>query len=423
MVPTCIGAICGAGDAPVGTPISMQTLGDCQEVQCNGNGGTQIVADPGDPFDDGEQCTINACDGGMPTTAPAPAGDSCTEGTGQLCDGSGVCVECLAPTDCASLVCDAGVCLAAACDDGVENGGETDTDCGGPCNGCPFGGVCAVGTDCQSGVCTSNVCQAACGDGSVDGLEQCDDGNADGFDGCSATCVVEADHVLLSEVKRQPTSDEFIEIHNPTNAAIDLTNYYLADYNTYYLITTAAGAPVASDFRVRFPAGTMIGPHAFLVVSLESATSFFTAFGFYPDLDFSAADANAPDMLGQFGASSGLTDTGEMVVLFAWDGVSPLVVDVDYMNYTNTAAATDKTGLSFGGQTYLNDTPIASQIAAAGSTLSMHRCDTAESTEVQPGNGIDGADQTSENGLLAWKSTSAMALPSPKAAPPAGFCP
>jgi hypothetical protein len=229
--------------------------------------------------------------------------------------------------------------------------------------------------------------------------------------------------VLLSEIKRQPTGDEFIEIHNPTSAAIDLTSYYLADYNTYYLITTAAGPPVASDFRVRFPAGTMIGPHAFLVVSLESATTFFTTFGFYPDFDLSAADANAPDMLGQFGATSGLTDASEMVVLFTWDDVSPLVVDVDYMNYVNTTAATDKTGLSYGGQTYLNDTPIASQIPAGGSTFSMHRCDTAEATETQPGNGIDGDDQTSENGLLAWKATSAAAPPSPKAAPPAGFCP
>jgi hypothetical protein len=32
----------------------------------------------------------------------------------------------------------------------------------------------------------------------------------------------------------------------------------------------------------------------------------------------------------------------------AWDDVSPLVVDVDYINDVNTTAATDKTGLSYG---------------------------------------------------------------------------
>ena len=34
------------------------------------------------------------------------------------------------------------------------------------------------------------------------------------------------DHLLLCEAVVTPTSDEFIEIHNPTDAPIDLTNYY-----------------------------------------------------------------------------------------------------------------------------------------------------------------------------------------------------
>src|SRR5262249_14488859 len=57
------------------------------------------------------------------------------------------------------------------------------------------------------------------------------------------------DHLLISELIVQPDSAEMIEIFNPTNAAIDLSDYYLADRNDYYRVadstwdpTTATGA-------------------------------------------------------------------------------------------------------------------------------------------------------------------------------------
>ena len=37
----------------------------------------------------------------------------------------------------ASQVCQGGVCQAPSCSDGVQNGLETGTDCGGPCPACP----------------------------------------------------------------------------------------------------------------------------------------------------------------------------------------------------------------------------------------------------------------------------------------------
>jgi len=47
------------------------------------------------------------------------------------------------------------------CSDGVQNGNETDVDCGGPtCPKCTEGKHCSVATDCATGVCTGGVCVA-----------------------------------------------------------------------------------------------------------------------------------------------------------------------------------------------------------------------------------------------------------------------
>jgi len=90
-----------------------------------------------------------------------PICPTCT--TGQMCG---------APSDCFSMICDAGTCNAPGCGDGVLNGRETDLDCGGDCLGCPIGGACAVGSDCETGVCSGGVCQApTCTDGVANGLE------------------------------------------------------------------------------------------------------------------------------------------------------------------------------------------------------------------------------------------------------------
>ena len=75
-------------------------------------------------------------------------------------------VSCSTGTDCTSLVCADGLCLAPTCDDGVKNATETGTDCGGSCAPCGTGQGCAGPSDCVSLVCTSQLCVAAsCGDG------------------------------------------------------------------------------------------------------------------------------------------------------------------------------------------------------------------------------------------------------------------
>jgi cysteine-rich repeat protein len=59
-------------------------------------------------------------------------------------------------------------CTAATCSDGVANGDETDTDCGGSCDACEVGEGCRDTRDCTDVVCDlrRNVCAApSCTDG------------------------------------------------------------------------------------------------------------------------------------------------------------------------------------------------------------------------------------------------------------------
>jgi hypothetical protein len=70
---------------------------------------------------------------------------------------------CTSGTQCPSGVCLASVCQAPTCTDGVQNGAETGTDCGGgSCPGCATGGGCFLTSDCQTGGCSGGVCQPTC---------------------------------------------------------------------------------------------------------------------------------------------------------------------------------------------------------------------------------------------------------------------
>ena len=72
------------------------------------------------------------------------AATPCTEDGGQVCDGTGNCVECTVDGDCPGTdICSAHACMPATCDDGTLNALETDVDCGGP--DCP---PCATGSTC-----------------------------------------------------------------------------------------------------------------------------------------------------------------------------------------------------------------------------------------------------------------------------------
>ena len=54
-----------------------------------------------------------------------------------------------------------GAPLPANCNDGMQNGDETDLDCGGSCDVCSDGLGCAAPSDCQSGLCPAGTCTLA----------------------------------------------------------------------------------------------------------------------------------------------------------------------------------------------------------------------------------------------------------------------
>jgi cysteine-rich repeat protein len=97
--------------------------------------------------DDGNQATGDGCD----TVCAIEVCFTCSEaflGGASLCG-----PQC---NDAAGEVCFAGVCVS--CSDGMQNGTETDVDCGGACGGCTLGLACAAGGDCATGACSGGVC-------------------------------------------------------------------------------------------------------------------------------------------------------------------------------------------------------------------------------------------------------------------------
>lgn len=209
-------------------------------------------------------------------------------------------------------------------------------------------------------------------------------------------------NMLLSEVAVAPTEAEFVEIYNNTGAGQPLHQVYLADYSDYHMITQGSNPPAATDFRVRFPDGVTIADQARLVVSLQSATNFHAVYGFYPDFDLDPADTNAPAMEGEIGSIRSLSNVGEMLVLFSWDGIDSIVYDIDYLLWGSAANAMDKSTVPG----YVPDTtPVNQDFAPApAEDKSLDRTDMNEGTEISNGgNGVSGHDETSENLSNTWQ--------------------
>jgi hypothetical protein len=160
---------CGIIPVAAGTVIANQFTGDCKIAVCDGTGKIKVKADPSDPEDDQNPCTMDGCTGPMPTHTPAFPGLACTlpgDPKAQFCAEGAKCVECIGAMDCASAVCQGGTCVAASCMDGSKNGSETDVDCGGTCVACPTGKACGESSDCTSAHCVAGLCvDASCKDG------------------------------------------------------------------------------------------------------------------------------------------------------------------------------------------------------------------------------------------------------------------
>ena len=248
--------------------------------------------------------------------------------------------------------------------------------------------------------------------------------------------------ILISEFVVTPTEGEFVEIYNPNPDAVDLSDYYLTDAtfaggDTYYyqIVEGGGGGGGFADFHARFPDGALIQPGEYQTIAFPGDSTFFVEYGVMPTYelfeDGFANPADAPDMreavAGSINMQGGLTNGDEVIILYSWDGFSDLVTDVDYVIYDDAGAspneAVDKTGVSIDGPDagtdatqYLDDTPTANQLPAPSPAegFSTHRIDFTEGAQVSTGgNGVTGADETSEDLNNTFTDNS---VPTPNAA-------
>ncbi|MGB0385309.1 MAG: ExeM/NucH family extracellular endonuclease [Ardenticatenaceae bacterium] len=244
-----------------------------------------------------------------------------------------------------------------------------------------------------------------------------------------------APSLLLTEVKAQPTAGEFIEIYNPTTDTIDLSDVYLTDAtfgggSTYYynIVTGSnAGGGGFGDFHARFPAGATIPGGAYQTIALNGSANFVTEYNMPPTYELYDDGTNdgAQQMLealpGSINGQGGLSNDGEVAVLYYWNGSSDLVTDLDYALWGDRNEAVDKTGMATDGPdadststAYLDDTATDFQDVLSGGAHaaenSWQREDMTEGAEaMNGGNGVGGDNETSEDVSNTWCEE----LPSP----------
>lgn len=233
--------------------------------------------------------------------------------------------------------------------------------------------------------------------------------------------------LLLTEVVLAPTTQELIEIANPTSQTVDLSTYYLSDNGNYFRLPAGAPALDTGDFIVKFPAGATIAPGAVITVALDTAASYTTAYGSAPT--YSVASATLA-VVASNGIST-LTNGGELVALFTWNGTADLVKDVDLVlagaptiaNGLVDKSAVAQDGPDAGTTTtaYAADAKtmvvMGSTPASGKSTKRLVR-EAGHETQAGGGNGISGDDETSEDTAATWDS-SGFTNPTPGAVPPA----
>jgi hypothetical protein len=242
-----------------------------------------------------------------------------------------------------------------------------------------------------------------------------------------------AGHLLLTEVKTQPNDEEFIEIYNPLDVDVSLDDYYLTDDPLYGTLPGATGElPVGGgDALLRFPDGSTLAAGQVAVIALDEE-GFEDRFDRDPDYALvSASDPVAVPMVrvADSDRSMDITDTGEPIILFHWDGETDLVTDIDIVLVGNEPPGPgqdnglpDKSGLMVDGpdadaieSAYAADAAVTPPMSfRASNAVSYQRILPETGHEARGGgNGADGHDETSEETQETW--TQEPITPSPGA--------
>ena len=169
-------------DAPAG---SCFVGSDCASGLCV-FGAAADSEENENPFGDCVSCT-NGLEDGDETDVDC-GGPACVTCNDHL--------SCLDDTDCTSNTCTEGSCAVNAqgteCNNGAKSGDESDVDCGGRCNKCADGKLCTINEDCTSHSCVGGTC-ASCSNG----IKDADEADVD----CGATaCPVKCDQGSTCEV-------------------------------------------------------------------------------------------------------------------------------------------------------------------------------------------------------------------------------
>ncbi|MFO0760600.1 MAG: hypothetical protein U0359_29235 [Byssovorax sp.] len=167
----CDMSLCKLEYVAAGEGVLSQIPGDCKTITCDGAGKTQQTSSDVDIEDDHNPCTNDSCGNGVAMHSPLPPSAPCTDPANpklKVCSDKHECVQCMNNSDCAAATCSNNLCVAASCSDGVQNGAESDVDCGGGCVPCAAGKSCNNQSDCDSFDCDIGAHQciaASCSDG------------------------------------------------------------------------------------------------------------------------------------------------------------------------------------------------------------------------------------------------------------------
>ncbi|MBL4686602.1 MAG: hypothetical protein JKY37_18545, partial [Nannocystaceae bacterium] len=352
--------------------------GDETDVDCGNSCGVN-TCDVGESCDDDTDCVEEVCE---LTVCSAPdcfdglqngleTGVDCGDDVGpgcQLCDdGEG----CVSNADCDSGVCDlvTGACQVPACADGVQNGDETDVDCGNMCGPtCVVGEICDDNLDCTTSSCGIGLClDAACDDSILNG----DEGGIDCSGSCPQPCTVTDEDVVNSTTTDFQTS--------PAIAVAPDGSFWVVVWTSSPVAAASQDGDGAGIFGQMFDNAGLVGAE-FQVNSTTAGNQRFADVAAYNDgfvvtwQSDDDQDGDATGIFGQIYDDAGATIGNEFLVnettddvqrrpsvamdgagnfVACWDGVT-----VDYDVYCRRFSAA---GVALAGEVQINTTDLGDE--------------------------------------------------------------
>lgn len=234
-------------------------------------------------------------------------------------------------------------------------------------------------------------------------------------------------HLLITEIASDGAANEFVEIWNPSNQDINLGKYYLSDFVDYWKFPTRTLTTVSSDFIIGFP-DTVLASNQVIVVAL-SAAGFAARYSrpadYAVDSDIGASNPVRYRLASNVGGQlPSITDGGEYVALFYWDGDSDTLKDVDLIlagtttsaaNMLKNKEAVDGPDPDTVATAYKADMGnLGGGMTANATTGTSYKRKLLESGSERQngdGNGITGDDETTESLKATWDGASAVPTP------------